>query len=140
MFAQLVAFIVFPTSLALAHGEQAPGPHGGKIQMANIIHTEVNPDKDGSFHIFLMDKNIENPTVKNSSLGATIVSGKTKMPLTCSVMGGSHYHCKTKSQRPTTGSLILDANRDGVKAQMTYDLSALAAPAPAAAESPKHDH
>lgn len=109
---------------AYAHGEDKPGPHGGKIEMAKNVHTEVNADKDGSFHIFLLDGNVENPTVKNSSLEATIKSAKKDIKLNCSVMGGTHFHCKSKNARPKEGKLLLKAKRDNVDVEVSYDLAA----------------
>lgn len=108
-----------------AHGENKPGPHGGVVEMAKNVHTEVNADKDGSFHIFLLDGNIENPTVKNSSLEATIQSSKKDIKLACSVMGGTHFHCKSKEIRPTEGKLLLKAKRDSVSVDISYDLASL---------------
>ena len=105
-----------------AHGEDKPGPHGGKIEMAKNVHTEVAADKDGSFHIFLLDGNLLNPTVKNSSLDAAIKTAGNETKLNCSVMGGTHYHCKSKGLRPKEGQLSLKANRDGVSVDVSYDL------------------
>ena len=115
---------VFINAKAFAHGEDKPGPHGGKIEMAKNVHTEVNADKDGSFHIFLLDGNIENPTVKNSSLEATIKSMKKEIKLNCSVMGGSHFHCKSREARPKEGQLFLKAKRENVHVDIVYDLAA----------------
>lgn len=114
--------IIFSGLNVFAHGEDQPGPHGGRIEMAKNVHTEVAADKDGSFHIFLLDGNILNPTVKNSSLEASIVTTKGEAKLNCSIMGGTHYHCKSKEKRPKDGSLNLKANREGVSVEVSYDL------------------
>lgn len=123
----IILVAVFLNAKAFAHGEDKPGPHGGKIEMAKNVHTEVNADKDGSFHIFLLDGNVENPTVKNSSLEATIKSAKKDIKLNCSVMGGTHFHCKSKEPRPTEGKLLLKAKRDSVIVDVSYDLASLKA-------------
>ncbi len=99
------------------------GPHGGQIKMTQNLHSEVNADKDGSFHIFLLDAQLKNPTIKNSVLGATIKSTKNEMKLNCSVMGGSHFHCKSKDVRPKVGQLILKGSREKVEFEVSYDLS-----------------
>ena len=114
-----VSFVV----QAFGHGEDKPGPHGGRIEMAKNVHTEVAADKDGSFHIFLLDGNVENPTVKNSSLEALIKSEKKDLKLQCSVMGGTHFHCKMKEKRPRSGTLLLKAKRDNVDVEVKYDLA-----------------
>lgn len=120
----LIINIVSTSTMVFAHGEDKPGPHGGKIEMAKNVHTEVAADKDGSFHIFLLDGNIENPTVKNSSLEATIKSDKKDLKLQCSVMGETHYHCKSKDKRSTSGKLLLKAKRDNVDVEVSYELAA----------------
>ena len=117
--------ITFSALQLFAHGEDKPGPHGGMIKMAKTIHTEVASDKDGSFHIFLLDINFSNPTVKNSTLSGSIASSQGDFKLDCSVMEGTHYHCKTKNVRPKIGKLNLKANRDGVSVDVSYDLKAL---------------
>lgn len=120
----IFVLIVLSALQLFAHGEDKPGPHGGKIEMAKNVHTEVAADKDGSFHIFLLDGNLLNPTVKNSSLDGSIKTSKEEIKLDCSVMGGTHYHCKSKAVRPKDGKLNLKANRDGVVVDVSYDLKA----------------
>lgn len=107
----------------LAHGEDKPGPHGGHIKMPANFHTEVITDKDGSFHIYLLDLQFQNPTVKDSEIKAYVKSGKKKIKLTCNVMATNHFHC-TGSKPIKTGSLILKAKREGTWAGMDakYDL------------------
>lgn len=106
-----VLSIVFLTTMAFAHGEDKPGPNGGFIQMPGSFHTEVVPEKDGSFKVYLLNLQNQDPTVKNSSVAATIVSGKKKQKLNCVVMG-EHFHCKTKSG-VKSGTLVILANREG---------------------------
>ena len=103
---------IFISSTAFSHGEDKPGPHGGHIKMPSNFHTEVVGDKDGSFHIFLLDMQFENPTVKDSEIKAHVLNGKKKTKLNCSVMGSNHFHCKS-SKAIKTGSLVLKAKREG---------------------------
>ena len=119
----IFVLIVLSTLQLFAHGEDKPGPHGGRIEMAKNVHTEVAADKDGSFHIFLLDGNMENPTVKNSSIEASIKSDKKDLKLQCALMGGTHFHCRMKEKRPTTGALFLKAKRDNVDVEVKYDLA-----------------
>lgn len=121
----LVGLIIIASLYAFAHGEDKPGPHGGRVEMAKNVHTEVATDKDGSFHIFLLDGNIENPSTKNSSLEASIKSSKEELRLDCSIMGGTHFHCKSKKVRPKDGRLDLKVNREGVTVDVSYDLKML---------------
>lgn len=101
--------------VGLAHGEDKPGPHGGHIQMPANFHTEVIPDKDGSFHIFLLDMEFKNPTVADSEIKGYVQSGKKKTNLKCSVMGNNHFHC-TGSKPVKQGKLVLKAKRAGTQA------------------------
>ncbi len=117
MFKIVITTIVAATiySTSYAHNENIPGPHGGRTQMPANFHTEVVSDKDGSFHIYLLDMEFQNPTVKNSTIKAYIVNdGKRKTSLKCNIMG-DHFHCK--SPRPiSSGNLIVTANRNGTQA------------------------
>lgn len=103
--------IVLLTTVAFAHGEDKPGPNGGFIQMPGSFHTEVVPEKDGSFKVYLLNLQNQEPKIKNSSVTATIVNGKKKQKLDCMAMG-EHFHCKTKSGLKS-GTLVILANREG---------------------------
>lgn len=103
--------IVFLSAVALAHGEDKPGPNGGYIQMPGSFHTEVVPEQDGSFKVYLLTLQNQDPTIKNSSVTASIVNGKKKQKLNCMAMG-EHFHCMTKSGLKA-GTLVILANREG---------------------------
>lgn len=138
-----MALTILTSFTAYAHGEDKPGPHGGHIKMPANFHTEVIADKDGSFHVYLLDIQFQNPTVKDSEIKAFVKSGKKKINLKCAVMGENHFHCKG-SKPITSGSLTLKAKREGTWASMDakYDLPLKAfdakpeaiAPAPAQTE------
>lgn len=142
----LVLFTVFSlnSSLSFAHGEDQEGPHGGHIQMPASFHTEVIPDKDGSFHIFLLDMNFKNPTIKDSEIQARIVSGKKTTLLPCAVMGNNHFHCKAQGKvqgkAPLTGTLFLKAKREGVQAQMDAEYKLPLKPFKTEGESKSNSH
>ena len=134
-------------SVANAHNENIPGPHGGRTQMPANFHTEVVADKDGSFHIYLLDMEFKNPTVQNSEVKASVTTGtKSKIKLKCSVMNGDHFHCKgTKPVK--TGNLILKVKRNGTSASMDaqyelplkpFDATVNQAPAPMEDHSAHH--
>lgn len=113
----LLTAMLLTSSFAFAHGEDKPGPNGGHIKMPANFHTELIADKDGSFHIYLLDIQFQNPTVNNSEIKAYVKSGKKKTNLKCSVMGGSHFHCK--GAKPVkSGTLVLKAKREGTWASM----------------------
>lgn len=111
----LIVFLI--STIALAHGEDKPGPHGGHIRMPANFHTEVVVDQNGSYHVYLIDMQFQNPVVKNSSIKAYIQNAKKKMNLKCAVMNADHFHCAGwKPQK--SGTLIIKAKRDGVAASM----------------------
>lgn len=101
---------------ALAHGEDKPGPNGGHIRMPGNFHTEVVPDKDGSFHIYLLDMQFKEPLVQKSSIKAFVLSGKKKSNLKCKVMA-DHFHC-VGAAAGGSGNLVIKAQRNGTMASM----------------------
>ena len=70
------------SGLTFAHGENLPGPHGGAIRMPGIFHTEMLPVSNG-FKIMLLDLQFANPSTRNSSVTANLVSGMTTVELKC---------------------------------------------------------
>lgn len=98
--------------LAYSHGEEHPGPHGGKIQMPGAFHTEVLSKKD-KVQIFLLDMNFENPTVDNSTLTAYFKANEKKQKLTCDKNTNS-FSCHIPKNL-AHGQLILEAMRSGAK-------------------------
>lgn len=105
-------------SLALAHGENIPGPHGGHIRMPSNFHTEVVAGVDNSFDIYLLDLQFQNPIVKKSSVQVSALNEfKKKIVLKCKVVGEDHFKCISANSLKI-GSLIVKATRDGTKATM----------------------
>ena len=111
-----LAGIIFLSLLANAHGEDKPGPHGGHIKMPANFHTELVPEIDGSFRIYLIDLQFQNPSVQNSAVKVSLVSNKKKSSLNCFTMN-DHFHCK--GAKPfKKGTLIITATRNGTLATM----------------------
>lgn len=119
----IILMLALSANTVFAHGEDKPGPHGGHIKMPANFHTEVIADKDGSFHIYLLDIQFQNPTVKDSEIKAFVLNGKKRTDLKCSIMGSNHFHCKG-SKPVKSGSLVLKAKREGTwaSADAKYDL------------------
>lgn len=106
--------LIFSTLIALSlnvfgHGEDKPGPHGGYIRMPGAFHTEVVKEKEG-YRVYLLDINWKNPSVLDSSVTASIQSGKKKTDLSCTEESDS-YFCKSKL--PEKGALNIIAKREG---------------------------
>jgi len=119
----LIATLISVNSFG--HGENKPGPNGGFIRMPGVFHTEVVFDKkDDSFHLFLLDIEFKNPTVKNSSVDAILEQKRNKkVQFSCEVTGGNHYHCKPdKGYVKDSGKLVLKVRRDGAEGTSEYEL------------------
>lgn len=115
--------LLFSFSLALAHGEDKEGPHGGFIRMPGAFHTELMLSEDMSAHVFLLDMEFKNPTVKDSSIEITHVDGKKKTTFKCSVMGSNHFHCIPEKKYSAKGKLLVKATRDKAPGnEVSYEL------------------
>lgn len=110
----LVCFLMIfnITNSVWAHGEDKPGPHGGHVRMPGGFHTELMLDDKQEAHIFLLDLEFKNPTVKDSKIEMKAVHSKKEVPFTCAVMGGNHFHCIPKSKYALKGELRVKATRE----------------------------
>ncbi|MDG0816343.1 hypothetical protein [Bdellovibrio svalbardensis] len=109
----LLSVLLLLTSVkAVAHGEEKPGPHGGHIKMPGAFHTELEIDSNQGAHIFLLDMQFKNPTIKDSSISAVFKTKKEQIPYQCSVMGRDHFHCAPSKKLPSKGQLVIKAIRE----------------------------
>ncbi|MNL71004.1 hypothetical protein D3C87_1960860 [compost metagenome] len=70
-------------------------------------------EKTGELHVYLIDMEFKNTTVKDSSLSAVFKKGKNVVNFKCSVMGGDHFHCVPEKKYSTKkGEIILKATRE----------------------------
>jgi len=107
---------------AQTYDEEAPGPHGGYMQRPTNFHTEVIPNKDSSFKIYLLDLELRSSVAKNSKVVAWVSSNRIRTDFQCRSQI-DHFHCKgTKTL--STGTLFVRAIRNGVVGAIdaTYDL------------------
>ncbi len=117
----LIVGLLLPT-VALAHGEDQPGPHGGSIRMPGAFHTEVLINKDKSIQVYLLDMNFKNPTTKDSKVGVRIENKKKVSTFECAPMD-DHFHCHSEDKSPLAGQLIVEATREkAVGNEAVYDL------------------
>jgi hypothetical protein len=110
----IIFAILMTGQLAYSHGEDKLGPNNGYIKMPAGFHTEVVPNKDGTFKVFLLDMSFKNPTVKESSVIARIENKKDKVNVKCEPMR-DHFHCFPKNVDLKNGSLIILAQRSLAK-------------------------
>ena len=113
----------FSGSIALAHGEDKPGPHGGFIRMPGGFHTEVLPTGKNKLKIFLLDIEWKNPSLKNSSIEARIDSGPKKAVGSC-VQKDDYYECTfPKIDLRKNGNLFIKPKREGQQGmEINYEL------------------
>lgn len=116
-------FIGLGSQLALAHGEDKPGPNGGFIRMPGAFHTEVIPIGPNSLKIYLLDIQWQNPSVANAALSVTYKAKKSTQGK-CSIEA-NHYVCKFPKNvdLKKSGELIVEAQRENQKGNVvSYEL------------------
>jgi hypothetical protein len=110
----LALFLI--TTLALAHGEDKPGPHGGYIRMPGAFHTEVVPNGNEELKVFLLDINWKNPLTKNSSVQLSL-GKKGKGKISCHPKDDAYFSCPLPkgTNLNKKGEFFVEAQRDGFK-------------------------
>lgn len=108
---QVVAFVAALCVMGgVFAGTEKPGPHHGFVRSASAFQLEVLPKKNG-YVVFLLDKNIEHPTVKDSALKATIVNGKNDpYELICTAQTETFF-CPAPPTVMQQGELVILAAR-----------------------------
>ena len=87
------------------------GPHGGYLAMAGLYYSELIPDSDGSFHIYLLDVDLKNPMVKDSEVQAWFISEKSSIELKGAASGADHFDCVPQSQVLRSKTLLVKTKR-----------------------------
>lgn len=95
---------------AFAHGGDKPGPHGGFVEMPGAFHTEVVPEEGGSFKVYLIDINFQNPSIQDSTVEAWIESGKKRTSLNC-VSQEDYFQCRSNGKLVKGKKLVVKAKR-----------------------------
>ncbi|MDX9730993.1 MAG: hypothetical protein RBT63_04420 [Bdellovibrionales bacterium] len=132
---------------AFAHGEDAPGPHGGEIRMPGAFHTELK-QAGREFEVYLLDMQFKDATVRDGSVELNIEraasGGKvSKFSFACNPMLGKapHFHCISTDTgyKPVDGDRLLLKARRGraVGTVAEYKLPLLSAGGSA---TQRHDH
>lgn len=112
------------SQFAFGHGGDKPGPHGGFVEMPGAFHTEVVPDKEGSFKVYLLDYKFEKPVIQNSDVQAWLLNGKKKTDLKCEPNSEANYFlCSPSDQNFKAKQLIVKAKREQMQGnEAKYDL------------------
>ncbi|MBL7671072.1 MAG: hypothetical protein JNM39_11370 [Bdellovibrionaceae bacterium] len=119
----LLMTLILGESVAHAHGEDKPGPHGGFIRMPGAFHTEIIPLGPNKLKVYLLDINWESPSVLNSSLSVNLKSKKASQAK-CEVQE-NYYLCEFPMgvDLAKRGALSVEAQRENQKGnKVSYDL------------------
>ncbi len=117
-----LAAVFLGSHIALAHGEDKPGPNGGFIRMPGAFHTELIPTSPQSLKVYLLDINWGNPTVNSSSVKVT--HKESKITKVCKAES-SYYVCQFPKSVDLTkkGYLSVIAERENQKGMaVIYEL------------------
>lgn len=81
----IICIFVFILSPFFAFSQQEElGPNGGQLKSAGDFLTEVISQKDGSFHVYLLDKETKKPTIRYSYVTGFFESaGGSKVEILC---------------------------------------------------------
>ena len=112
----IVLVSLFMTAHLFAHGGNKPGPHGGKIKMPGMFHTELLIKSHHLFRVYLLDMKFENPVIKKSKVQYSL-NGSDKV--ICEPIK-SYFLCKTKKVIKGHYTLKLFVKRYKMKGVATY--------------------
>ena len=111
----LCALYALP-SIAQAHGEDKPGPHGGFVRMPGAYHTELVQENLRSFRVYLLNMQFKEPTAENSTVGMSKSSGKTIIKAECSAEADSFVCRFPEGTDLAKGEIKIESSRKGMKA------------------------
>lgn len=110
------------TTNAFAHGEDKYGPNMGYIRMPGSFHTELVPQKDGSFLVYLLDLQNKKTATKDSSVELEIKTDSNRKIFNC-IVSVDHFQCKNNEGKIEKGNVEVTAKRLGIQAKKAiYEL------------------
>lgn len=106
-------------SQAFSHGEDKYGPNKGYIRMPGTFHTEVVPQKDGSYQIYLLDVQNKNPKVQDSTVALELKTLSKTINFVCAPKNETYFHCKNEEIKKESkeGQIILKTKRNAIAAK-----------------------
>ncbi len=108
----LAGILVGETSFG--HGGDEPGPNGGYVEMPGAFHTEVVPEKNGAYRVYLIDMEFKNPVVANSEVRLWLKTSSEKSEVICKADANS-FLCTPKDKMKSPKELLIIAKRDGAQ-------------------------
>lgn len=118
IFSLLILSNLFVTQ-AFSHGEDKYGPNKGYIRMPGTFHTEVVPEKDGSYRVYLLDVQNKNPKVQDSSVALELKTSNKSINFVCAAQNETYFHCKSDEVKKESkeGQIILKTKRNAIAAK-----------------------
>lgn len=118
MFSLLILSNLFAAQV-FAHGEDKYGPNKGYIRMPGTYHTELVPQKDGSYQVFLLDVQNKNPKVKDSSVELVLNSSTKTINFVCTPKTETYFQCQSNeiNKEQKIGKIVLKTKRNSIPAK-----------------------
>lgn len=118
LFSILLLSNLFITQ-AFSHGEDKYGPNKGYIRMPGTFHTEVVPQEDGSYLVYLLDVQNKNPKVQDSSVDLELKTPSKSINFVCAAQNQTYFHCKSAEvkKESKSGQIILKTKRNAIAAK-----------------------
>lgn len=118
----ILTITLVSSSLAFGHGEDKLGPHSGFVRMPGAFHTEVVKITNKKFKIYLLDIEWKNPSLKDSSVEATLATKSGEEQAVCETKD-NYYECSLKNGSLKKGVLNIQAKRENATGGIaTYKL------------------
>jgi hypothetical protein len=112
----IVLASLFMTVHLFSHGSNRPGPHGGKIKMPGMFHTELLIKSHHTFRVYLLDMKFKKPVIKESKVKYSLNGGGK---IACEPIK-KYFLCKTKKMLQGHYTLKVFAKRHKMKGIATY--------------------
>lgn len=120
----IICILIFLSTFAAAAQEEDLGPNGGQLKLVGNFYSEVIANKDGSFHVYLLDKENKKPTVRYSFVtGFFETATGAKVEILC-VAVKTYFDCYPRGWNLKKGKkLLLSLARDNVSGtDVVYNL------------------
>lgn len=114
-----ISILIFLSSVAaFSQTEEGLGPNGGQLKSVGDFYSEVLTNKDGSFDVYLLDKNTKKPSVRYSYVtGFFEANGGAKVEVLC-VAQKTYFECYPRGMNIKNGKkLSLSLARENVAGQ-----------------------
>lgn len=111
----IICILVFLSSVTSFSQENDLGPNGGQLKSVGEFYSEVLTNKDGSFDVYLLDKETKKPSVRYSYVTGFFESnGGTKVEILC-VAQKTYFECYPRGLNIKKGKkLSLSMARENV--------------------------